>query len=173
VFDSLVLEGASVPEFVHEVLKRSKSDNQVHRYDIDVMAAPVGTTKPGQNHLLISLQDAILDQGGDDAEVPMFKPHNVIKGMTGMEVIDELILGTLARFPDDQYWADTKRDPKAFLDCGMLLAWPVSVIQDLTNARLKCHMSWQADEDEYQPEEAVGGGGPYTRCLRLLATMVI
>lgn len=169
VFDSYKGNFLSLSEFARQVHMRSFSDDAPHDYAFDCLSAPTGAERLGKVHMISTFHEELMNRGNDTTPLPSFSPASDISGMAGFEVLDRMILAYLAHFPEDDYWDVTGRKPRDYTKDEMLVVWPQNVVEELTHARLRQPTSWKRDVEEDKPQEAVGGGGPLVRALRLLA----
>jgi len=154
---------------IEELYAECLSDDRIgfeHRYSFDLCSCGKGYQTTDGSSFMDAVHRQVIEQKGNS--FPFFVEPTKIDGTSGLEIIDGLLLSTLARFPLDPYWARTGRNPDRYLRPSMIAVWPGDVADELENARLRDRMA-AMDEWEDRPEDLVGGGGPYVRCLRLLA----
>ena len=160
VYNALIARETPMRAFWQQVEERSK--NQI--YLTDVFSAWQTTEVNFESQDASALTDICLELKSKN--FPSFIPPVDIDGSRGLAVIDHLLLSTLARFPDEAFWQRHNRED--FLDDAQIYIWPQSVLDALIYARRRTD-SWSKDAEETPTETLVGGGGPYVRCLRLLA----
>lgn len=159
-------EGETLRQFVNNVHARSYDMDAAHTYEWDLLSAPAGSERAGSFHVINAVQDEFERLGSE--EDPIFLQASVVSGMSGMDVLDRMMLATLARFPEDKFWQDSELNPDDYMSDDMLVCYNYEVVEALIHARLRNNASWQTDREEDLSEEAVGGGGPFVRALRLL-----
>ena len=172
VFRGFQTFGATIGEFCRKVADHSEDKGIAHTYEYDVLSAPAGVEKAGRFHLNHAIQEQFIELSDErrqkEYSLPMFVPPQHISGMAGLDIIDELLQSTLARFKEDDYWANRDLNPEDFFRNEMLVVKPNEVLEELAEARLR-QPGVATDRREPGPEELIGGGGPFIRCLRLLA----
>jgi hypothetical protein len=85
-----------------------------------------------------------------------------------VEVLNRLILGGLARVPGDPYWNGRLADCLRYATMPELRVWPRDVRNALNHARFEAKKRGE-DPTEDPNSEFVAGGGPFLRCLRMIA----
>jgi len=174
VFDCLLMkDGTPMEVFAADVVERSRIKQEggvvvEHEYDVDSLSCPRSAEKPGDVHISHRFHDLILDHGGE--ELPTFISSSKFNNLEGMDALDTRLLSTLARDDEDEYWADGERDADNYLRPEQIYIAPecVRVSEEIEDARLK-PPSQNVIDGEDGPQQAIGGGGPLVRCLRMLA----
>lgn len=163
VYDALIIKEMPLRAFWQQVEERSKDQ----LYLADVFSAWEASEENFENQTAGALADICMEM--KSRNYPSFIPVSHIDGSRGLAVIDHLLLSTLARYPNDSYWAHRKS--KDFLDDAQVYVWPQEVLDALIYARRRTD-SWAKDAEETSTETLVGGGGPLVRCLRIFAVSV-
>lgn len=162
VVDAASSEGLELRRYWAQVCAQSAGQH----YHRDLLSGPADK-QDRSNQSTWSLLAGLTDDIPDHAHAPWILAPNVIAGARGLAVLDRLLVSTLARYPEDRYWAD--KDPDAYADDEQIYIWPEEVLDQVLHARRKPAESWNTDPDAEATDDLIAGGGAYVKCLRLLA----
>jgi hypothetical protein len=160
VFRALSLRG-TLAEFLAAVEEQSRDDGREHEYAWDVFGAEVGSVRRGNRSILDDVRDSFSRWS------PQLMESVDMGGSAGLARIGDLILGTMARWPDEACWRGREAESERYASGEMLAIVPVEVLEELERAYYRPQSARASADDPV--ESAVGGGGGYTRCLRMLA----
>lgn len=157
-----------LPDFISSVNELSQDDGVAHHYSYDVASASYGSSRAGDRSFMDVIHDTI--DKLDSREYPWHVTAKRLAHSAGLDDIDKMLLSTLAMYPDHEYWVDSDDTVDLYTHTDSMLVFgkdSVIVLKEMEDARLK-ELGAQADEDDDKPEDAVGGGGGFVRCLRQL-----
>lgn len=154
VFDAMKMaEGTDLAQFAEAVAARSVDPRgRAHRYRRTLVGGPVpkgGVSEPDLGARLtreikrFTPEDAKRLQGFRTVEAA------ALRGSNGLSGLDRMLRGALSGEGD------------------MMFVWPRDVFEAMRDARRK-PAKFDADPDEDDPQDAIGGGGPFVRCLQML-----
>jgi len=146
------------------VMERSEG----HVYAVDVISGP------DEGRLVAGGAWGVVAAAG--GQTPTWIEETRIGGERGLARLNLLILSTLARWPDDAFWAEPvsareggRRDPAKYLSDEQLYIRPREVLEALQYARRESALTVRSDAEQEARGVLVAGGGPFVRAMRLLA----
>lgn len=140
-----------------------------HDFALDVVTA-LEESANSDEHRVMDVVYAVSSE--QRYRYPQWVPPSRITGIAGLDTLDRLLLGTLAKVPGDAYWQSP--DAVALTDDlrrtgDMLVVWPREVHRALAAARRVPTAGAKVYHDDIdRTSDLVGGGGPLVRALRLL-----
>lgn len=159
VFECETFDGKDITHITRRMCEMSMDQvGHPHRYKVDVCCGHEASTQIGRYHSYIDdiyhvIKQFSKEKGLAQLSVPMALPAHTIRGTAGLDALDSWIE---ANGPDN---------PKGH---NMLCVFPLPVVSALEQARLKAPGPGR-DPEDYESQDAYGGGGSIVLALRLLA----
>lgn len=140
------------------------------QFEIDVIGYPEDLSRIDEGHGFRRELIQCLRATGWEGGVPRLADRNWLEGPGGVEVLNRLVLGGLARSPEDDFWKGREGQWLRYAALPALRVWPRDVRDALNHARFEGKKRGE-DPTEDPSSEFVAGGGAYLRCLRMLCGM--
>lgn len=105
----------------------------------------------------------------DPNTYPMWIRSSDIAGRKGLDYLEMLMLSTLARYPENNYWKNIVGNPESYSREQQIFFFNRDAYESVVAARRKTRTTREVDFEDDVPEGLVADGGPVVRCLRMLA----
>lgn len=160
VFDCLIARETIVQDFWRRVLKMSHG----LEFDIDLVSGQEDPTGNAEFHTINTLATI------DSTAFPLWIRASDISGRKGLDYIEMMLLSSLARMPENNYWINNAiGNPDAYAQEQQLYFFNRDAYEAVAGARRKTRTSRDPDFEEDVPEGLIADGGPVVRGLRMLA----
>jgi len=150
--------------FWRQVLEMSKEEDGPYDFHYDLASAAEYGKTFGKHHLLHTMSEI------DSDFFPSWTEPELIGGMHGVEILDQMLLAGVAPYGDADYWKENPHlKALEYVSEKVLAIYPRDVLKALEDARIKPRPVMETDLGVPPPEGLVGDGPPLVKCLRLIA----
>jgi hypothetical protein len=163
-------ESLDLREWTDRMGEISREGGRELVFSADVVGYPEDVARMEEGHAFRREMVDAIRRGGWKGGIPRLADRRWLAGPGGVEVLNRLILGGLARIPGDPYWEGRMLECLRYATMPDLRVWPRAVRDALNHARFEGKKRGE-DPMEDANSEFVAGGGPYLRCLRMIAGM--